>query len=255
MKRALAVALFLAAPALGQPDDGLYAQGRYQAAIRTAVALNSAHGYSDAARATLADEATRDERCLACLKNAEDFARRAIAADRDRTDAYVYLAITLGLESRVEGYEEAIRKGYAGEAKRALDAALKSDPGDPWALAAMGGWNIEVVRGGGPVLALLLYGASVEKGRKYFAQALRKAPDNIAIRYQYGLTLAGYDPKRYRREIEDSFAHVASGSAATAYDRLMQKRAGELQGLLRDDDGSFAARVRAYEGYLTTPAG
>jgi len=253
MKRALALAILLAVPAFGQADDQLFAQGRYDAAIRAGVAENTAHGFADAARATLADEAARDQRCLACLKRAEDFARRAVAADAKYADGQVFLAIALGLESHIEGNGVARRKDYAGEAKRALDAALASDPSNAWALAGIGGWNIAVVRGGGSVLALLLYGATVEKGRASFAQAFRVAPDNLAIRFQYALTLAGYDPQRYRAEIEDCLSRTARSQADTAYDRLVQKRAGELLGLLRkgDDDG-FAARVRLYEGYVTT---
>jgi len=256
MKRALAVALLLAVPAFGQSDDGLFAQGKYEAAIRAAASDNSARGFVDAARATLAEEATREERCLACLKRAEDFARRAIAADSKLSNGYVFLAITLGLESRIEGYDEARRKGYAGEAKRALDAALDADPGNAWALAAMGGWNIEVVRGGGPVLALLLYGASVDKGRKCFDAAFARAPDNIAIRYQYALTLAGYDAERYRADIGRSLSRTVNGTTDTAYGRLLQNRAGELLALLRKgDEAAFVERVRVYEGFVTTPAG
>ncbi|HUO97378.1 MAG TPA: hypothetical protein VMU01_01840 [Rhizomicrobium sp.] len=256
MKCLLAFALVLAVPAFGQSADRLYVEGKYDAAVRAAVSENSAHGFSGAARATLAEEATREERCLACLERAEEFARKAIAADPKYSEGYVFLAITLGLESRIEGYDVARRKGYAGQAKRALETALANDPGNVWALAGLGGWNIEVARGGGPVLALLLYGATVERGRACFAEAFRMAPDNIAIRYQYGLTLAGYDGERYRGEIEDAFSRVAKGQADSAYGRLLQKRAGELLALLRrGDSAAFAERVRTYEGYVTTPAG
>ena len=124
------------------------------------------------------------------------------------------------------------------------------------AIACLGGWNIEVVRGGGKVLAYLLYGATLERGRNYFAQALQQAPGNIAIRYQYALTLSGYDAKRFHAEIDTLFTHVVEGRADTAYMRLLQKRAAELRGLLRKGDADgFAARVRAYEGYLTTTTG
>ncbi len=256
MKRVLAAATFLVAPAFGQSADQLYAEGRYDAAVHAAVAENSAHGFCDAARATLAEEASADERCLTCLKRAEDFARHAIAADPKTSDAYVYLAITLGLESRIEGYGVARAKGYAGEAKRALDTALANDPRNMWALAGLGGWNIEVVRGGGSFLAYLLYGATLERGRAWFAKAFREAPDNAAIRYQYALTLAGYDPRRYRADIEDSLQRAAEGRDETAYGRVLQGRARELLTLMRKGDvAAFTARVRTYEGYVTTPAG
>lgn len=252
------VALFLLlTPAFGQAaDDHLYAEGSYDAAIKAGLARNTAHGFGEAARAALADEASREQRCLPCLKRAEDYARRAMAADPKFADARVYLALSLGLETRIEGYDIARRKGYATEAKRALDEAHAIDPKNIWALACLGGWNIEVVRGGGKVLAYLIYGATLERGRAYFAQAFAQAPDNIAIRYQYALTLSGYDAERFRGEIEALLNRVVEGQAETVYLRLMQKRAAELLSLLRKGDADgFAARVRQYEGYVTTTTG
>lgn len=256
MKRAFAALLLLIAPAFGQSDDHLYRDGAYDAAIRAGIARNDAHGFGEAARATLADEASRQQRCLPCLKRAEGYARRAMAADPKFADARVYLALSLGLATRIEGYDIARRKGYATEAKRALEEARVLDPKNAWALAGLGGWNIEVVRGGGKVLAYLIYGATLERGRAYFAQAFAQAPNNIAIRYQYALTLSGYDVKRFRGEIEALLTRVVEGHADTVYLRLVQKRAAELQSLLRKgDDEGYAARVRAYEGYVTTTTG
>ncbi len=255
MRRLLAALLLLAAPAFAQAagEDLLYAEGRYEAAIKADVARNDAHGFVDAARATLAEEAGREQRCLACLKRAEDFARRAIAADAKSAEGRVFLAIALGLESRIEGYGVARSKGYADEAKQALDEAHAIDPGNIWALAGLGGWNIEVVRGGGKVLAYLIYGATVDRGLAYFERALHLAPDNIAIRYQFALTLSGFDTDRFHATIEENLTRVVAGRAGPAYGRLLQKRAAELLGLLRKGDGdAFADRVRAYEGYVTT---
>lgn len=256
MRCAVVALLLLLTPAFGQPDDHLYAEGAYEAAIKDGLARNNAHGFGEAARATLAEEATREQRCLPCLKRAEEYARRAMAADPKFADARIYLALSLGLEARIEGYDIARRKGYAGQARRALEEAHALDPNNVWALACLGGWNIEVVRGGGPVLAYLLYGATLERGRTYFSQALDLAPDNIAIRYQYALTLSGYNVERYRGEIEALLTHVVEGKAETAYLRLMQKRATELLTLLRRGDAiAFAMRVRQYEGYVTTTTG
>jgi len=254
MKRLSALVLLLAAlsPAAAEavPDSQLYASGQYDAAVRAGLDRNDVRGFVDAARATLADEATREERCLPCLKRAEDYARRAIAAGPAKPDGYVFLSIALGLESRIEGTGEARRKGYPDQAKRALDTALKAAPDNPWTLAALGGWNIEVVRGGGKILAYLLYGATLDQGRRLYAAAFKQAPDNISIRYQYALTLCGYNAERFRGEIETSFQDVVKGKADTAYDRVLQKRAGELLKLLKTgDDDALAARARKYEGY------
>ncbi len=254
MRLAPAVLILFLAPAFAQVDP-LYVEGRYEAAIKADLARNDGLGFAWAARAALADEASRDQRCLSCLERAESYARRAIAADPNLPDARVYLAIALGLQARIEGYEQARSKGYASEAKQALEDALALDPKNVWALAGLGGWNIEVVRGGGAVLAYLIYGATLERGHALFRQAISQAPDNIAIRYQYALTLSGYDPDRFRVQIEDLLVHATAGRAEMAYARVLQKRAGDLLALLRKGDReTFAAHVRAYEGYVTTPA-
>jgi len=255
MRYALALAIVLAgtASADAEPsgtDFQLYAEGKYDEAVRAGLARNDAAGFGDAARAALAEEASRDQPCLDCLEKAEGFARRAIAADPKFPDGHIYLAISLGLEGRIEGPLIARLNGYPAEAKRALDAALAADPKNAWALAGLGGWNIEIVRYAGPRLAKWFYGASVQKGRDHFAAAFKAAPDNITVRYQYALTLSDYDPDRFHSEIEEALTDVVNGSADTVYGRLLQKRAADLLDLhKKGEPDTYAARVRKYEGY------
>jgi len=139
---------------------------------------------------------------------------------------------------------------YPGQAKDELDAALALDPKSPWALGALGGWNVEIVRTGGDSLASWLYDASVDKGLAVFAAAFKSAPDNLSVRYQYALSLSGYDADRFRHEIEDAFARIAKEKPATAYESLAKSRAAELAALLKGGDrGAFDARVHKYQGY------
>ncbi|HEY0282808.1 MAG TPA: hypothetical protein VGC27_09315, partial [Rhizomicrobium sp.] len=193
---------------------------------------------------------SRDKPCLECLERAEDFARRAIAADPKRPDARIYLAFSLGLKAHIVGSLVARLKNYPEQAKHALDVALAADPKNAWALAARGSWNIAIVRGGGKALARLIYGATLKKGLDDFAAAFDAAPDNIVVLYQYALTLSEYDPVHYRDYIAAALTHVASRTSDTAYERLMQKRAGELLELLKKGDrAAYEARVRKYQGY------
>ena len=241
----LLLTLLLATPAFADSANtpfALYVAGRYEDAMRAGAAANNAAGYTLAARAALADAGARDKPCLDCLKRAEDYARRAIAADPKQPDGHTYVAVSLGLEARIVGPVVARLHDYPGEAKSELDAALSSDPKNAWALAALGGWNVEIVRTGGDRLADWLYGASLAKGLESFAGAVKVAPNNIAVRYQIGLSLAGYDPDRFRDQIQDAWS--------TAYEKLAQKRAAELLDLLKRNDRSrLDARVRKYQGY------
>ena len=251
MKTFLALLAGLAAsPALAATPYEIYATGHYDEAMKAGVAQNTAAGYTISARAALADAQSRPEPCLDCLRRAEDFAREAVAADPKSVDAHVYLAVAMGYEARIVGPVWARAHNYPGHAKEELDVALTLDPRSPWALGALGGWNVEVVRTGGARLASWIYGATIDDGLSAFGAAFKSAPDNLSVRYQYALSLSGYDADRFRHEIDDALARVAREKPATAYEALAKARAAELARLLKSGDrASFDARVRRYQGY------
>ncbi len=246
----LLVSALLATPTLALTPYDIYAAGHYADAIKAGTAANNAAGYLTAARAVLADATTRPKPCLDCLRRAEDFARKSVALDPKLADAHVYLAVAMGYEARIVGPVWARAHNYPGQAKEQLDAALALDPKDPWALGALGGWNVEIVRTGGDYLANWLYDATVDKGLAAFAAAFKAAPDNLAIRYQYALSLSGYDADRFSQQIRDAFARIAKLKPATAYEALAKTRAAELSALLaKPDRAAFDAKVRLYQGY------
>ena len=251
LRAAVFAALLLAAPAHAAPSAyDLYVAGKFADAMKAGEASNNALGFVTAARAALADAQTRADPCLDCLKRAEDDARKAIALDNSIADAHVYLAVAMGYEARIVGPVWARAHNYPGHAKDELDMALRLNPKDGWALAALGGWNIEIVRTGGARLADWFYGASVDKGMAAFSAAFKNAPDNLSIRYQYALSLSGFDADTYRKEIDDALARVSRLKPATAYEITAKVRAAELAALLkRNDRAAFDARVRHYQGY------
>jgi len=232
-------------------DDAraLYRQGQYEQAIAMASAENSAGGFALAARAALAEAMVRSP-CLDCLKRSETLARKSIFMDGGLADGHVFLATALGYQARVVGMVRARLAGYAEEAKTQLDEALRHDPQNPWALAALGGWHVEIVRGGGATLARWLYGANVPAGLSCFEKAFKAAPDNIVLRYQYALSLGGLDPVLYRTAIGDALMRADNGAPVSAYDRFAQKRAHELLMVLKSgDQAAFSRIVRRDQGY------
>ena len=248
---AFALALFGASAAAAQTAPlALYQAGKYDAAIKAGLDANDAEGFAVAARAELAEEMMRDAPCLDCLKRAESYAREAIAADPKQAEGRVYLAAALGYQSRIIGIIAAKFKGYAEEAKTNLDAAIANHPDDPWTLAALGGWNIAVVNGGGGTMANWLYGASVEKGLTYFGKALAADPQNIVIHFQYALSLSAYDRKTYAKQIEAALQSSATGKPRTAYEVFMQGWARTLLDTFRRGDWTgYDALVRHYQRY------
>jgi len=237
-------------PAAAPNAYDLYVAGKFDAAMKLGEASGNALGFLTAARAALADAQTRADPCLDCLKRAEDDARKAIALDNSIADAHVYLAVAMGYEARIVGPVWARAHNYPGQAKDELDVALRIDPKDAWALGALGGWNIEIVRTGGARLANWIYGASDDAGLAAFASAFRQAPDNLSVRYQYALSLSGYDIDRYRPQVDDALARVAKLKPITAYETTAQHRAAELAALLKKNDrDAFDAKVHRYQGY------
>jgi tetratricopeptide (TPR) repeat protein len=245
---ALCAALF-ASGAQADSAAQLYTAGKYQQAEAAGIAENNAEGLTYAARAILAHE-TMGAPCLDCLKRAEGYARKAVADDPNYPDAHTYLAATLGYQGRVVGLIQARINNYPEEAKASIDAALKADPNNGRALAALGGWNIEVVRAGGDTMAKMIYGATLQAGQHDFERAFAASPDNLVLRYQYALVLGGYDPDRFHDTIVDSLKRAIAGKPATVFDGFEQTRAHALLDVFRRGDmDAFTKLVRHNQGY------
>lgn len=248
--RMLAAALVLALTPAYAADNlyPIYAAGRYEEAIRAGSEAGTPEGLAIAARAAMAEAAMRPEPCLPCLQRAEILARKSIAAGSLYPDGHIWLAAALGLEGRIQGVLSA--RANVSVAKDELDAALRSDPRNAYALSATGAWNIELVRGGGALLAGLIYGAHEENGLALFDRAVQAAPGNVAVRYQIALSLAGFDPGKYRRRIAGELDAAIHDTPQTEYEKFIQNRAATLQALLNQgDDTGLARTVRQFQGY------
>jgi hypothetical protein len=205
MKAAL-TALFLLLPMAAHAatvDEifAAYAKGDYEQAVKLGEGARTAPGYAIAARAVLADAVLRDTPCMPCLGKAEKLSRQAVAADPHHAFGQVWLAVSLGYQSRITGKVRARLRDAPGQSKAALDAALAAEPRNAFAVSALGGWNIEIVRGGGSYLARLLYGATEAEGLALFDHAVKLAPGNVAVHYQVALSLLGFDDAKYRSRI------------------------------------------------------
>lgn len=228
----------------------LYARGDYEQAVRQGEASRTAPGLAIAARAVLADEVLRDTPCLSCLERAESLARQAVAADPHFALGQVWLAVSLGYEARIIGSVKARLKNSPAQSHAALDAAIADDPQNAFAVSALGGWHIEIVRGGGAFLARLAYGARESQALALFDRAARLAPGNVAVRYQIALSLAGFNPGKYRTRIVTELKASLAATPETAYEKKIQGRAAELLGLLEQGTReAFDLRVRKYQGF------
>jgi hypothetical protein len=241
--------LFAAAsPDLG-PEE-LYARGGYLAAAEAGVMEGGGAGYALAARATLADATLRAMPCIDCLRRAQELARRGIAVDADYAEGYIEMAAAMGFEARIIGPLRSRIANYPQAAKNAIDKALELDPGNPWALSAAGGWNIEVVRLGGSILGGIIYGARFEDGTALYRKAMAADPGNLVIALNYALAVTSYDFEGKRLEIMAVLEAVVRGEPRDAYAQAMKERAAMLLDLLiRDKRDEYQALARRYLGF------
>ena len=228
----------------------LYRDGKYTEAMKAGASENSARGYALASAAAIGDAAEHIPPCLSCVKRAEDYARKAVAADPSLALGHVFLAMSLGLDAHIIGSVSALSKGYASLSKKEIEAALKLAPKNARALAAMGGWNLEVVRGAGSMIASWQYGASTDKGIEYFNKAIAIDPGNVVVHYQYALAMAGLDADEYHDQIEKQLTEAANGTPKTAYDKMSKERAAKLLEILKSGKSDlFDKTVSQYQGY------
>jgi len=249
--RVAALLLFLPLPALAATTEEIfasYAKGDYEQAERAGEASHTAPGLAIAARAVLADEVLRDTPCLPCLERAESLARQAIAADPHHAFGQVWLAVALVYQARIIGPVKARMNNSPAQSKAALETAVSDDPKNAFAVSALGGWHIEVVRGGGAFLGGLVYGAKEQQALALFDRAVQLAPGNVAVHYQIALSLAGFNSGKYHARIASELRASLAAVPQTAYEKKIQARAQELSGLMNQDD-AFHARVRKYQGF------
>lgn len=221
-------------------DDGAFSR-----AADAAREIGTAEGYTLAAHAEMArgDLVEPKGRArLECYRTALADARNALASAPDDPDAHLVLAIALGFVARGEGGLEAHMQGLGEEARKHIDIALKLAPDNPWAHAALGGWNLQIAYAGGTI-GEAIYGASVKAGRRAYEHALRLDPGNIAIAYQYAVQLLGLNGDAHRRRAADLLDTVVAHRPANAMERLLRKSAVNLKRALDQGDPGKAMRL------------
>ncbi len=239
----------LSTPAIADPAFDLWARGRYEEAIKQGAAENTPEGLSVAARAAVSEMTLHTTPCMDCINRAEDLSRKALAADPRGVYPTLCLAAALGYRGRLVGLMAARRAKLAEISKQAVGGALAAHPKNAELIATLGGWNLEVVRVAGSLLARWTYGATVDQGLEKFDEALKLAPNDILINYNYGLALAASDPDKYHDMITAAWKRAVSAPSQTSYDDAEKKHAAELLALIDGNDrDAFEAKLKSYMG-------
>lgn len=121
-------------------------------------------------------------------KNAEQYARRAVAANPGDAEGHFQLARAIGRNALTMGTRDRIK--FAGEVREQALEALKANPKHAGAMHVMGMWNAEVMRLNGlsrmvakTFLGGKVFGeASWDNAIKYLEEAVALEPNRITHR-------------------------------------------------------------------------
>ena len=134
-------------------------------------------------------------------KNAEQYARRAVAANPNDAEGHFQLARAIGRNALTMGTRDRIK--YAAEVRDQALTALKMNPKHGGAQHVMGVWNAEVMRlnGFSRMIAKNFLGgkvfgeASWDNAQKYLEEAVALEPNRITHHLDLGAVYADRDQK------------------------------------------------------------
>ena len=212
--------------------NAAFRAGQYDLALTEAAGERSADAHALRARVMLAKVmcAGREPE-LTSLKEALAAAEAALNLDAEHGEGRLQKAIALSLLTRPMGLSEANESGYGPKARALAEAVLEDNPADHYALGFLAVWHVEVHRRGGSLGAAVM-GASLKTARKNYAEAVRLAPEDAGLRWQWARALAALDAKKYKGEIEAELVAALAIDPATELDRVMQARAEALLDIL-----------------------
>ena len=227
-----ALALFVSLAGAGavagqsfEAAEAAYTEGRFLEAADLGEALGDSPGYALAANSLgihgyyVAPEAERP----ALYSRGTGLAQEAVRLDPESAFAYLQLGHVLGREAQTLPRMQALRKGYAGKVRDALQNAVRLDPGLAQAHLSLAIWHAEVVDAAGGLIARTAYGARRNTAREHFRLALELAPNDKNVHLEYGNGLLLLDPRGNRDQARAMLSRAVELPSRDAYDRLVNE--------------------------------
>ncbi len=203
---------------------GLFVAGRYDEAVARAEEASCAPALAGAAQALLAKGAflpPGDERGR-ILARAIAFAERALAQDPGNLPALLQAAAAHGFRAVESRSIRDVRQAW-----KLLARARGLAPENPYVLAAIGTWHARTRLGAGGLLAPLFFGATKGAARRFFSEALDKAPDSPSIAIGAGLLLVAFGGADMRTGLA-ILRRARRLPARDAFTRALKERATAL---------------------------
>ena len=217
-----------------QADDPLaaartaYADGRFLEAAELAQAAGTSAGYALATDcvAKYGFHLAADDEKEALYERAMGLAEEAVRLDAGNPEAYLQTAHAVGRYSEGLGPMAALRGGYPGQVRKALETALELDPDMVGAEVSLGGWHAAIVGGAGGLMARML-GATRKRAVQHYDRGLELAPDLKEAYFEYANGLLTINRKRDREQARKLLAQGIEIASKDAFEQILHDKAVE----------------------------
>ncbi len=108
-----------------------------------------------------------------------------IKSDAKNPNAHYQYAYAAGRYSQSISVMKALKEGYGGKIKAALETALKLDPKHAEAHTAMGAYHAEIIDKVGGMVGKLTYGANKEASIEHYEKAIKLNPQSPIAHIEY----------------------------------------------------------------------
>ena len=145
-------------------------------------------------------------------------------------NAHYQFAYAAGRYSQSISIIKALKEGYGGKIKLALETVLKLDPKHAEANTAMGAYHAEIIDKVGVMVGKLTYGASKDAAVEHFEKALKLTPQSPIAHIEYAnglLMLFGDKEMDKATKLYEKAAKMKGKDAMEMLDIEMAK--GELE--------------------------
>ena len=202
-------------------------EGRYLEAADMAESLGTSEGCALAADALAVHghyiAADADKQPL--LERARSLADKAVTLDETSAEARFQVAHAMGRYAQSIGPTKALRQGFVGGSREAIEAALELDPDMAKALLSLASWHADVVAGFGRMLGRMTYGATVQAAIDNYERTLELAPDEKVAYVEFARGLAAIGGRKDRSRVRELLTQALELPVRNDFDRIIHERA------------------------------
>lgn len=221
------------APSTGEARVA-FDEGRYLEAADLAESLGTSEGHALAANAlaVYGHYVSADDDRQPILERARSLADKALALDGTSAEARFQVAHTMGRYAQSIGPTKALRQGFVGGFREAIDAVLELDPDLAKARLSLASWHADIVDGFGRMIGRMTYGATVKAAMENYERTLELAPEEKVVYYEFARGLSAIGGRKDRPRVRELLTQALELPVRNDFDRIIHERAkADLAGL------------------------